>query len=224
MATSQNLIDDINLRYRNTFTTAQKLVWFNEEQRELFDILELDSPPYNFTTVAGENFYPFPAGFDITKIKVVTYQIDDAADPNYVEVESKRNDDKQYSGYGAPWYTIVSDAMYLYIPETVPADRNVYIYCDSAPTEVSSANISSAPDLPTKFQEILKFGVLKRIALARKDIPMHNGYDLLYQEKISDVMLQRKLAEPEWVTPTDTMPHAGGRWRRGATSVIITQS
>lgn len=222
MATSQAILDDINLRYRNTFTTSQKLAWFNEEQRELFDILELDSAPYAFTTVADENFYPFPDQFDVTKIKVVTMQIDDSATPNYIELPNKRNDDRQYAAYGCPWWAVVSDAFYLSFEDALPADRTIYIYCDSDPVEVTTANLSAAPDLPTKYQEILKFGVLKRIALARKDIDMHNAYDITYQEKISDVLLGRKLKEPEWTQPIDMMPRIGRR-RHYGTATVITQ-
>jgi len=225
MATAQQILDDVNLRYRNTFTTAQILVWFNEEQRELFDILELDSAPYNFTTVADENFYPFPDQFDVTKIKVVTYQTDDSTDPNYVEVPFFRNDDNQKSTYSSPWYTIVSDAFYLYVPDQVPADRTVYIYTDSDPTEVTTSNVSDAPDLPTKYQEILKLGVLKRIAGARKDIQMYNNYDMEREQKISDVLWSKKLAEPEFPSAIDMMPRIDSRYgRNGRYAVVITQT
>lgn len=211
MASSQAILIDVDLRYRNTFTTAQKLVWFNEEQIELFDQLEIDSPPYTFATVADEHFYPFPDGFDITKLKVVTYQNDDTDTPNYVEIPFLRNDDNQASNHGTPWYTVTSNAMYLYVPNSVPADRNIYVYCDADPTEVSEANIGSSPDLPTRYQEILKLGILKRISLARKDQPMHDSYDAAYQEKISDILWKKVLKEPEWIQPIDMMPRAGNR-------------
>lgn len=215
MSTVQQLLDDINLRYRNTFQVAQVLVWFNEEQRELFDVLELDSPPYTFQTVADENFYPLPSDFDVTKIKTVTYQNNDAAEPDYVELPFKRNDDDQFGFYG-PWYTIVSDAMYLYVPDNVPAARNVYIYTDSDPVEVTTANVSSAPSLPTKYQEILKLGVLKRIAGARKDVNFYSNYDAEREQKIADVLWQRKLAEPEWTQPIDNQTRAGNYWGLGS--------
>lgn len=222
MPTSQEILTDVDLRYRNSFTTAQKLVWFNEEQRELFDILEIDSPPYTFQTMAGENFYPLPRGFDAAKIKVVTYQMDDSADPTYIELEHKRNDNKQYTSYG-PWYTIVSDAMYLYVPSSVPDARNVYIYRDADPADVLEGNLGVLPDLPTKYQEILKLGILKRIAGARKDITMRNNYDMEYQQKIDDILLLKKMKEPEWVTPVDVMPRAGGRRRYGTVASYISQ-
>lgn len=202
MATTQSILKDIDLRYRNSFLTEQKLVWLNEEQRELFEILELDSPPYTFTTVAGENYYPFPDQFDTTQIKTVTFQINDANFPAYVELPFLRNDDKQYV-IDRPWYSIVSNAFYLHVPDVVPDNRHVYIYTDSDPTEVTSDNLNVEPDLPTKYQEILKLGILKRICQARKDIPMQNNYDISYQEKITDVLWERKLKEPEFIQPAD---------------------
>jgi len=197
MSTAQAILDDINLRYRNTFTTSQVLVWLNEEQRELFDILELDSAPYAFVTVADENFYPFPDQFDTTKIKTVTYQINTGTDPDYVELPFVRNDDRQFAP-NQPWYTIISDAFYLNVQDDVPADRTVYIYTDSDPDEVSTANLDVSPDLPTKYQELLKLGVLKRIAMARKDIIMAQNYENIYDQKIADVLWTRKLKEPEF--------------------------
>jgi hypothetical protein len=211
MPTSQDILTDIDLRYRNSFTQAQKLVWFNEEQRELFDMLEIDSAPYSFSTVLNQNSYPFPDQFDVTKIKTVSYQIDDT---NFQEIDFKRNDDNQDAGYGLIWYTIVSNLFFLYVPDSVPAGRTVYIYCDSDPTDVTTTNVGNAPDLPTKYQEILKYGVLKRIAEARKDTLMRNNFDANYQEKIADLIWERKLKEPEFSSAVDVLP-GNDRYRVG---------
>lgn len=202
MANVNDIMSDINLRYRNTFTNAQKLVWLNEELRELFDVLEIDSPPYAFQTVKGNNLYPFPDGFDETKIKVVSMQINTTSpQPQYREVPFKRNDDDIFAP-GGPWYTIVSNVMFLDYPGGVPDGMTVYVYCDAEPTEVTEATMNLECELPKKYQEILKLGVLKRIAGARKDIIMRNNYDLEYQEKITDVLWERKLEEPEFTQPS----------------------
>ena len=210
MPTSQDILNDIDLRYRNTFTTAQKLVWFNEEQRELFDVLELDSEPYAFVTVAGMNYYPFPDQFDTSKIKSVTIQIDsNLPDPPFVEVPFRRNDIDIEAGWDY-WYTIVSNMLYLYCADGVPDGKTVYIYCEDDPEEVTQLNLTSPPDLPTKYQEILKLGILKRIAMARKDVVMYDNYNDDYQEKIQEVLWQRKLKEPAWTQPTDELPKVNG--------------
>lgn len=209
MSTSQQILNDVNLRYRNTFTTEQKLVWFNEEMRELFEVLEIDSPPYAFLTVEGENYYPFPQDFDTSKIKTVTFQNDDTPNPEFIEIDFFRNDDRVTTPSG-PWYTIVSDSFYLYVPNKVPGNRTVYIFCDLEPTEVTLQNIHSPPDLPKKYHEILKLGILKRIAMARKDVKMYNNYTLDYEEKITNVLWDRKQKEPEWATVLDVQPKVGG--------------
>ncbi|MGG3454249.1 hypothetical protein [Paenibacillus rhizolycopersici] len=205
MATVTEIMTDINLRYRNTFTNAQKLVWLNEELRDLFDVMEIDSPPYAFTTVGEENIYPFPEDFDYTKIKVVNMQINSSSpDPTYRELPFKRNDDNVFAS-GGPWYTIVSNTMYIEYPGGVPDGMTVYIYCDADPTIVIESTMDLPCELPLEYQEILKFGVLKRIAGARKDIVMYNNYSADYQEKIADELWERKLKEPEFVQPTSTM-------------------
>ncbi|MBB6694377.1 hypothetical protein H7B90_23555 [Cohnella xylanilytica] len=211
MASSQSILDDVDLRYRNTFTEQQKLIWFNEEQQELFDVLELDSPPYAFVTVAGENFYPFPDQFDFSKIKTVTMQIDSTlSNPPYVEIPFNRNDFDVDSSWNY-WYTIVADAFYLYYAGGVPDAKTIYIYCEADPGQVTTDNINVSPDIPTKYQEILKLGILKRIAMARKDVLMYDNYNADYEQKIQEVLWQRKLKEPEWMQPTDVMPRTGGR-------------
>ena len=212
MPSANEIMNDINLRYRNSFTTEQKLIWLNEEQRELFDVLEIDSPPYGFTTVSDNNYYPFPAGFDVTKIKVVSMQVNDSTDsPAFREIESKRNDDNVYATNGY-WYTVVSDSMFINSPGDMPANRLVYIYCDADPTEVTLSTMNLPPDLPTKYHEILKFGVLKRIAGARKDAVMQSNYDASYQEKIVDVLWERKQKDPEFVQPTSTQKFRSRGW------------
>lgn len=206
MPTSQEILNDVDLRYRNTFTPSQKLVWFNEEQRELFDILEIDSPPYGFQTVAGQNYYPIPDGLDVQKIKVVTYQIQDGPDSKFDEIHFYRNDDYKNAPYSGAWFTIISDLFYLHVGGGVPDGRTVYIFCDAEPTEVTLENLHLLPDLPVKYHEILKLGILKRIAQARKDVVFQNNYDASREQKIADEMWQKKLNEPEWVTPADVMP------------------
>lgn len=216
MAVTKDLLSDIDLRYRNTFTTPQKLVWINEEQRELFDVLEIDSQPYAFVTVENNNYYPFPDGFDFTKIKVVSMQMDASSpDPTFREVPFKRNDDNVFAPQG-PWYAIVSNTMFLDYPGGVPDGMNVYIYCDADPTDVTEATINLEPGLPVKYQEILKLGVLKRIAGARKDIVMRNNFDMEYQEKIADVLWMRRAKEPEFVQPTSVQ-----KFRNHSTGYII---
>lgn len=226
MATIQALLNDINLRYRNTFTTDQLIVWMNEEQEELFQIFELDSAPYAFTLLRDETdnpvkFYPIPDGVDIDRIKVISVQINDDPEPTFQEIHFKRNDDyisTQYEGY---WYTIVENNLFIYLSsDTMYVNtRYVYIYCDTQPTVITSSNLNLEPSVPLRYQEILKLGTLKRIALARKDDVWASNYDASREEKIADMEWRMKMSEPEFVSPADANPkpiHAwygpGGVW------------
>lgn len=211
MASANTLMADVNLRYRNTFTLAQKLVWLNEEKRELFDVLEIESSPYAFKTVAGIDLYPFPAGFDPTKIRTVTYQVNDGE--QYREVPVLVNDDNSYTSQRDTWYSIMAGNMLLNIPGGPVEGRNVYIFLSSDSTDVTEATAAAELDLPVKYQEILKFGVLERIAEARKDIVMKNNYTVEKEQKISELMWSRKMQEPEWTTVQDAMPQRAGEIR-----------
>ncbi len=203
MATIQGLLDDINLRYRNTFTPAQIIVWMNDEQRELFESLELDSVPFSFSTVADLYLYPIPNGVEKDRIKVITYQIDDT---NFAEIPFRENDNRQLVYENALWYTILEDNFYLNIPTTPINDRKVYIYTDQQPEDISSTVLNVEPAVPVRYQNLLKLGVLRAIAAARKDTLARNNFDAEYQEKISDVQIKMQLQVPEYHKPIDTMP------------------
>lgn len=222
MATLQQMLDDIKLRYRHSFTNDQVLVWMSEEQRELFEYIEIDGEPYQFTTVADQNFYPIPGEIEIEKIKAVTFERD--SNDNYIQLDFKRNDDNVFITNDGLWYTIISDTFYIHYPGTMPADRKIYIYADQLAIDMNSSNLSLEPATPKKFQEILKLGTLERIASARKDVIMKNNYAAEKEQKISDMLWNMKQYEPEWVSPADVMPHAGGRWRGGTVAITVTQS
>jgi hypothetical protein len=211
MPSRQQIIDDVNLRYRNTFTTTQKLTWINDYEQTLFEIFEIDAPPYNFTMVADTNYYPIPEEVDIEKIKVISIEINDGT---YDELPFKRNDDKQYVSESEYWYTIISDTFYINVPGGAVEGRNVYIYHDKKPTEWTSSNLSSEPDTPSKFQEILKLHLLEMIAGARKDVEMKNNYLNDKEKMIDDYVYQMKMSEPEFIPAADVNPKVrhGGRW------------
>lgn len=219
MATIQLLLDDINLRYRNTFTTAQKIVWMNEEQRELFETLELDSVPFSFLTVAGQYLYPIPNGVEKDRIKVITYQINTT---DYAEVPFKENDNNQFVSGNELFYTILENNFYFNIPTVPIDDRTIYIYLDSQPEDISSTVLNVEPSVPKRYQELLKLGTLKRIASARKDVAMYNNYDSDYQNKVLDMEMKMALQVPEYHSPIDMMPRRN-RHRNSRRPVVITQ-
>ncbi len=217
MATIQGLLDDINLRYRNTFTTPQKIVWMNDEQSELFETLEIDSVPYGFDTIIDQFLYPIDAEIDVDRIKQLTIQINDT---DFVDLPFKRTTDEvNESDY---WYTLIERNFYINVPGGTISDRAVYIYLDSQPVPISASALTIEPSIPLRYQEILKLGVLKRIAMARKDVIMANNYDATYQQMILDMEWKMKMNTPEFPTAIDVMPRRS-RYRNGRSPVVITQ-
>ncbi|GAB7057340.1 hypothetical protein JCM16163A_40890 [Paenibacillus sp. YK5] len=206
MATVQQILNDINLRYRNSFTTEQKIVWMNEEQRELFEILQLDSVPFSFSTVDGNYIYPIPNGVEKDRIKVMTIQVNDADPPDFTEIDYIENDNRQFVPYAQYWYTILENNFYINVPGGPLDDRLVYIYLDQQPEDISPSNLSVEPSVPVRYQELLKLGVLKRIAAARKDVIMYNNYLSEHENKIIELEIKMKLQQPEFDSPIDTLP------------------
>jgi hypothetical protein len=211
LATITDLLVDVDLRYRNTFTPAQKLVWANDEKNQLFEIFEIDLAPISFPLMAGVEFYEIPTGVDVDRIKTMTIQISDSDDPDFVPLPFKRNDDHHYAGYGGYWYTIVAEMFYINVPGTIVDDRQVYIYLDTAADDMT---LTSDIVIPGRYLEILKLGILERIAGARKDIIMKNNYAMDKEQMIIEAEWRIKMNEPDFIQPGDVMPRKG-RFRTG---------
>lgn len=177
----------------------------NEEVNELFEILEIDSFPVNFSLQTGVQFYPIPTGVGIDRIKTISIQVnDDTSLPEFQQLPFRANDDNSYTYTADLYYSIVGDS--FFIPNGVVDDRNVYIYMDTPPDEVTTSNITNENPVPVRYQELVKLGVLKRIAMARKDTTWYNNYNDTYESKIVDLEWKMKMNEPEFRKPIDTLP------------------
>lgn len=213
MATIQSLLDDINLRYRNTFTDAQKLVWMNDEQNDIFNTFKIDIGPVNFALQKGVQFYPLPVIVEyIEQIRTVTIQVGaNQTYPEFMELPYRRDDDGVLADCDL-WYTLVGqDTIFINIPPTATVDDyQVYMYIDGAAFQITS--VTSPVSVPQKYQEILKLGTLKRIAAARKDVLMYNNYDIQRNEIIMDMTWTSVINEPSWISPVSaafTVPKWG---------------
>lgn len=207
-----DLLKDIRVRYRNTFDDAQLLVWLNESMNEIYQTIELDSIPYLIQTIYHEHFYNLPANMDVTKIKTVTGRINDS--DAYIEVPFVRVDDMQFASPKTYWYSIVGQMFYINIPGEILDNMPFLIFCDAFVDDVTTDQLNDTVQLPAKYHEILKLGVLERIAEARKDITMKNNYSFEKNEKLNEYVWLSKLAEPEWTKPIDAMPSRPGAYGR----------
>ena len=211
MATITQLMADIDIRYRNVFSLAAKVVWMNEAQYDLYEDLEIDSAPFNFTTLADTYFYAL-GDINIDRIKVVNIEMTDVSPSYFAQVPFIPNLPNQYANSAELWYSIVENNMYLNVPSGPITGRNVYIYLDNASTVINYLDPDVEPSTPKRYQELLKLGTLMRIAQARRDVDMQNAFDASYQEKIIDVQWRMKMFVPEWQVPVDTKGGWPNRW------------
>jgi hypothetical protein len=207
MTTAGDLLSDIDLRYRNTFTAAQKSVWMNDEQNDIFNTFKIDIGPVNFPLQTGVQFYPLPVTVQyIEQIRTVTIQVTSSQPyPDFIELPYRRDDDGVIDS-GDYWYTIVGqNTMFINIPPTDTVDSyQVYIYLDGASVQITDS--TSPVSVPQKYLEILKYGVLRRIAEARKDSTMQANFDASRNEIIQDMLWSSVVNEPDWITPVSTLP------------------
>ncbi|WP_339283666.1 hypothetical protein [Paenibacillus sp. FSL R5-0486] len=201
---ASDLLADINLRYRNTFTEAQKLVWMNDEQNDIFQSFKIESDPVPVPLVTGSKLYLRPPEIKyIEQVRAATMQLNSSGnDPAFVDLPFRRNMNDVGANF-APWYTFLgSDKMYINLPNTDMTDCIAYFFIDAYATPITAG--TSVLSLPDKYMEIMKYGVLRRIAEARKDIVMVNNYTGSRDEIIDNMLWTEVTNEPEWVVPTST--------------------
>jgi hypothetical protein len=202
-----DLMADIDLRYRNSFTPQQKAIWMNDEQNDIFSIFKIDIGPINFPLQTGVQFYPLPVTIQyIEQIRTVTIQVSsDATNPDFMQLPYRRDDDGVLDP-GDYWYTLVGqDTIFINIPPTDTVDNyQVYMFLDGAAAQITDS--TSPVSVPQKYLEILKYGVLRRISEARRDTIMQKNYDASRNEIIQDMLWTTQVSEPSWITPVSTLP------------------
>ncbi|OPG91343.1 hypothetical protein B2I21_35175 [Chryseobacterium mucoviscidosis] len=201
---ASELLADINLRYRNTFTEAQKLVWMNDEQNDIFQSFKIERDPVPVPLVTGSKLYLRPPEIKyIEQVRAATMQLNTSGnDPAFVDLPFRRNNNDVGTNH-EPWYTFLgSDKMYINVPNSEMTDCIAYFFIDGYATPITAG--TSVLSVPDKYMEIMKYGVLRRIAEARKDIVMVNNYTGSRDEIIDNMLWSEVASEPEWVQPTST--------------------
>lgn len=222
MTVATTLLTDIDLRYRNTYTVAQKCTWMNDEQNEIFNLFKIDIGPVNFPLISEVQFYAVPSAIeDIDQIRTATIQINDGDFPEFLQLDYLRDGNSVTADNNAYWYTIVGDSFYINTPGGDVTDRQVYFYLDGSSEAITNGN--SSVSVPRKYLEILKLGTLKRIAGARKDIQMRNNYENERMQIIDDMLWIAQMSEPEFTSPADVLPRSGHN-RHNQRAIWITQT
>ncbi|MCM3746521.1 hypothetical protein M3223_04050 [Paenibacillus pasadenensis] len=215
MPTIQQLLDSVDLTYRNSFTSAQKVEWMDFTQRQIFQKVPKERTPYSFSTVDGTALYPLPADCDRFGIKEVTIETGLASD-RYETLPFLSTESNIPVGQGSRFYSLLENMVFLNpVPETQTAGRRVFILYNGRPTALTGASPGAVPELEEDFHELLVLGCLERIARARGEIEDKNNFASDYNMLLQEYVRTYKLRQPEYYSPKDVMPQNRSRWGRG---------
>jgi hypothetical protein len=221
MPTIQEILNEIDLTYRNTYTVAQKVGWMDTQQRQIFQKVPKESPPYIFTTIADSAFYALPDDCDRFGIKQVTIETKAGSERydtlTYVSLESN-----QEVGTGSRLYSVLQNNLFLNpMPTAEDEGKKVYILYNHRPAALTIADLSATPELEEDFHELLLLGVLERIARARGEIEDKNNFATDFNILFADYEKMYKLRQPEYYKVNDNLPMRRGsrnnsRWARNS--------
>lgn len=222
MPTLQQLLDTVDATYRNTYSAMQKIEWMDATQKQIFQLIPKEAPPYQFATLAGQPFYPMPQDCDRFGIKQVTIENKSGSDTfrtlTYLSVESTDR-----IGKGSFFYTVLENMIFLNpLPTATDEGKLVYILYNKRPATLSLSTVGLIPDLEEDFQELLILGCLERIARARGEIEDKNNFAADYSVLLRDYEKLYKLRQPEYYKVIDRMPRQRrGQWC-GSRSVTVS--
>lgn len=222
MRTVAQILAKVN-KYRNPYSADDKVEWMDTVQRQIFQDVPHEAPPYTFPTVSGFAFYPLPGDCDPLGVKQVTIETkagsNDFRPLRYISVESNERFADQDEFYSIQGQT----NLYLNPQPTDDTEgRTVYLYYNRRPAELSASNLGATPDIDPDFDELLELGVKIRIARERGEVADKNNF----QSDFDRIYFQYKKRYtnnfPEYPRAKDVMPMRRGNrglgygGRRGA--------
>ncbi|MNW54542.1 hypothetical protein D3C74_321470 [compost metagenome] len=175
----------------------------NDEQNDIFNTFKIERDPVPVQLVTGSKLYIRPTEIKyIDQVRAATIQMNDSGTNEYVDLPYRRNfNDVEADLF--PWYTFLgTDKIYINIPNTDVTGRFAYFFIDAYADPIEDGD--SVLSIPDKYLEILKYGVLRRIAEARKDVVMANNYSNSREELINEMLWTEVTNEPEWIQPTSS--------------------
>lgn len=220
MPTVQELLNTINTTYRNTYSTKQKVEWMDTVQKQIYQKVPKEAPPYSFTTVSGFAFYALPSDCDRFGIKQFTIETKAGSGRyntlDYLSIESTQNISPQ-----AQFYSVLQNNFFINpIPTAETEGKNVYVIYNRRPETLDPNNLDATPDLEEDYHELLVLGVLERIARARGEVEDKNNFASDYNVLFRQYENMYKLRQPEYYKTIDKLPkQRRGRLRGSRNSV-----
>lgn len=224
MPTVQQILDKVNL-YRNSYATSVKVDWMDTLQKQIFQDVPHEAPPYTFTTLSGNAFYALPSDCDPMGAKTLTIETGVGTE-RYKTLRFIANNSTEKVGDWDEFYTIQGNENIFLNPEPDDdtAGRKVYLVYNKRPAALSSSTegLAATPDLEEDFHELLELGVKIRIARERGEeedqFRFQRDFDRLYQMYVK----RYKFNFPKYPRTIDVMPsmRRGGRAGRHFRSYV----
>lgn len=183
--TAKQLINDIDKRYPNTYTTEDKIIWINDTMKQIYKDLSVQEF-YSFMTMKGQRQYVLPENCSIDNIKnveksekVITINNRDYGNFNALKFSLRNQEMFEPSYYDGTQGTIG-----LY-PEP-DGKYKINIYYNKKPKMIT--NIDDYIELDERYTDLVKYNVLSIIAMSghNPDIEIANQYILLYNNLIQE--------------------------------------
>jgi hypothetical protein len=201
MPTVNQLLTDIDRRFPNTFSQADKIDWLNEVQDEVFreaaihEILEID-------TISDVPFYELRDEDEIIEFEMVKVL---TVDNKEYEPADITQDSRSNIFYKILDYNNSEAPMFGIYPTPTVDGKKIRIFYERRPTPLSVSNLNAIPDLKEDYQVILKYGVWIIIAEAMDDIVKANNYTLRYNAEMKKIKQERYEKMAKYPSTKDVM-------------------
>ena len=200
MATIVEILDDVDIRLPNTYTTSAKVGWVNDVQRKIAKYLEVQKD-YSFvasssmsyvlsTDIRLENIRHVYTG-DSTKIADIS-STTIWKEHDYIGSDNTLEGYKYYSPTIEHFNTTAYSTEFCLYPESTEV-RVVKVYYDTILTDLTTAAAGYTPLWNDEWHDILKYGVLEIIAKSgnNPDVDLGNNYHQEYMNILKDIKLDQ---------------------------------
>jgi len=209
MATTGEILTRVKA-YRNTFTDAQIVNWMDTVQRQIFQDVPHEAPPFKFNTSEAIAFYPLPGDCDPLGVKQVTIERTPGSERyqtlDFLSVESNVHLDPT-----APFYSVQgNENLFLNpLPTDTTAGKKVYIVYNKRPAVLSVVTLDAVPDLEVDFHELIELGAKARVARERGEVTDKNNFQADFNELFAKYVNRYSKAYPEYSRVKDVLPRRG---------------
>lgn len=212
--TLQDLITDIDDRYSNSFTDAQKIRWINTSLLDVYTYIAVDKIS-EVTTTADTAMYAFPDGCEAENVESMTISLSAETDDNEVAQRSLKplnlNDPiEQYS------WVVPKDGYFIVYPTPTATGQVIRIYHQVKPTTYTESDLATADledELNSDYFEAVKLHVLFIMCEANDDIMKANNYAFRYNEELKKLKHYEYKKAGKYPTTRDVMKMANRSYR-----------